>query len=40
MIIGEHNRGTDIDINPCKAKKLTKLRASGKDDAVIIYKPN
>lgn len=36
MIIGEHNRSTDIDVNPCKTKKLTNLRAAGKDDAVIL----
>ena len=36
MIIGEHNRGTDIDVNPCKEKKLTNMRASGKDDSVTL----
>ncbi len=36
MIIGEHNRGQDIDVNPCKEKKLTNMRASGKDDNVIL----
>jgi len=36
MIIGEHNRGQDIDVNPCKEKKLTNLRASGKDENVIL----
>ncbi|MEE8398602.1 MAG: EF-Tu/IF-2/RF-3 family GTPase, partial [Desulfobacterales bacterium] len=36
MIIGEHNRGTDIGVNPCKEKKLTNMRASGKDDAVTL----
>ncbi|SDN89043.1 GTP-binding protein [Desulfonauticus submarinus] len=36
MIIGEHNRANDLDVNPCKAKKLTNLRAAGKDDAVIL----
>ncbi len=35
MIIGEHNRGTDIDVNPCKEKKLTNMRASGKDENVV-----
>ena len=34
MIIGENNRGGDIDVNPLKAKQLTNMRASGKDDAV------
>jgi GTP-binding protein len=35
MIIGEHNRATDIDVNPCKEKKLTNMRASGKDENVV-----
>jgi GTP-binding protein len=36
MIVGEHNRGQDIDVNPCKEKKLTNMRAAGKDDAVLL----
>jgi GTP-binding protein len=36
MIVGEHNRDNDIDINPCKTKKLTNMRASGKDESVIL----
>jgi len=36
MVIGEHNRDTDINVNQCKVKKLTNLRAAGKDDAVIL----
>jgi GTP-binding protein len=36
MIIGEHNRGQDIDVIPCMEKKLTNLRASGKDENVIL----
>ena len=36
MIIGEHSKDLDIDVNPCKAKKLTNMRASGKDDAVTL----
>jgi GTP-binding protein len=39
MIIGEHNRGQDIDVNPCKEKKLTNMRASGKDDNVMLTSP-
>jgi len=34
QIIGEHSRDNDLDVNPCKAKKLTNMRASGTDDAV------
>ena len=36
MIVGENNKGTDIDVNPTKEKKLTNIRASGKDDAVVL----
>ncbi|GAB1409715.1 translational GTPase TypA [Desulfovibrionales bacterium] len=36
MIIGEHNRDNDIDVNPTKEKKLTNLRASGKDEAIVL----
>lgn len=36
MIIGEHNRENDLRVNPCKAKKLTNMRASGSDEAVIL----
>jgi GTP-binding protein len=36
MIVGEHNRRQDIGVNPCKEKKLTNMRAAGKDDNVIL----
>jgi len=36
MLIGEHNRGQDINVNPCKEKKLTNMRAAGKDDNVML----
>jgi GTP-binding protein len=36
MIIGEHNRDNDIDVNACKEKKLTNMRASGKDENVTL----
>ena len=36
MIIGEHNRDNDLNVNPCKTKKLTNMRAAGKDDAVVL----
>ncbi len=36
MIVGEHNRSQDIFVNPCKEKKLSNMRASGKDDNVIL----
>jgi GTP-binding protein len=36
LIIGEHNRGTDINVNPSKEKKLTNMRAAGKDEHVVL----
>ena len=36
MIIGEHNREDDLNVNPCKMKKLSNMRTSGKDDAVTL----
>lgn len=34
MILGENSRDGDMDVNPCKQKKLTNMRASGTDDAI------
>ena len=39
MIIGEHSRGNDLEVNPLKAKQLTNMRASGKDEAVRLTPP-
>ncbi|MEO0392072.1 MAG: translational GTPase TypA [Pseudomonadota bacterium] len=39
MIIGEHTRGTDLDVNVLKGKKLTNVRASGTDEAVRLTPP-
>ncbi|HEV2601166.1 MAG TPA: translational GTPase TypA [Candidatus Babeliales bacterium] len=39
MIIGESSRDHDMDVNPCKAKKMTNMRASGTDDAVKLPPP-
>jgi GTP-binding protein len=36
MVFGEHNRAVDINANPCKEKKLTNIRASGRDENVIL----
>ncbi len=36
MVVGEHNRDNDIDVNPTKEKKLTNMRASGKDENIIL----
>jgi len=35
MIIGEHNKSGDINVNPGKEKKLTNMRASGKDESIV-----
>lgn len=39
MIIGEHNRDNDLEVNPLKGKQLTNVRASGKDEAVKLTPP-
>jgi GTP-binding protein len=39
MVIGEHSRTNDLDVNPLKAKQLTNIRAAGKDDAVMLTPP-
>ncbi|SCA56321.1 GTP-binding protein [Candidatus Terasakiella magnetica] len=39
MIIGEHAKGTDLEVNAMKAKQLTNHRASGKDDAIRLTPP-
>lgn len=36
MIVGEHNRDNDLDVNPCKTKKLTNIRAASRDENVIL----
>ncbi len=39
LILGEHSRESDLDVNPIKEKKLTNVRASGKDDAMLLIPP-
>ncbi len=39
MILGEHSRDSDLDVNPIKEKKLTNIRAAGKDDAMLLVPP-
>ncbi|MCA3442333.1 MAG: translational GTPase TypA [Rhodobacter sp.] len=39
MIIGEHNRDNDLEVNPLKGKQLTNIRASGTDEAVRLTTP-
>lgn len=36
MIVGEHNRENDLDVNICRAKKLTNIRAAGRDENIIL----
>lgn len=36
MVMGEHNQGTDLVVNPIKNKKLTNVRASGTDEALTL----
>ena len=39
MIVGEHSRGNDLEVNPLKTKQLTNIRAAGKDDAIRLTPP-
>jgi GTP-binding protein len=39
MIVGEHNRENDINVNPCKEKKLSNMRAAGRGENVILTPP-
>ena len=39
MVIGENSKDNDLEVNPLKAKQLTNMRASGKDDAIILTPP-
>jgi GTP-binding protein len=39
MIIGEHSKSNDLDVNVLEGKKLTNMRASGKDDAIRLTPP-
>ena len=39
LILGENSRGSDMEVNPIKEKKLTNVRAAGKDDAMLLIPP-
>ncbi|KAG5551994.1 hypothetical protein RHGRI_010171 [Rhododendron griersonianum] len=39
MIVGEHSRDSDLDVNPVRAKELTNIRSAGKDDTVRLSPP-
>jgi GTP-binding protein len=36
MVVGEHNRDNDLNVNICREKKLTNIRAAAKDENVIL----
>ena len=39
MVVGEHARGNNLDVNVCREKKLTNIRAAGKDENTILSPP-
>lgn len=39
MVIGDVAKGDDMEVNPCKGKQLTNMRASGSDDAIMLVPP-
>ncbi|OIO39461.1 MAG: GTP-binding protein TypA [Candidatus Omnitrophica bacterium CG1_02_49_16] len=39
MVIGENSKGENLDISPCKTKKLSNMRSSGSDDALVLTPP-
>ncbi|MBK7584753.1 MAG: translational GTPase TypA [Myxococcales bacterium] len=40
MVIGEHNRANDLDVNVTREKKLTNIRAAGRDENIILSPPH
>jgi GTP-binding protein len=36
MVVGQNSRDEDLDVNVCKAKHLSNMRASGSDDALVL----
>lgn len=39
MVVGKHSLDTDLEVNICKGKKLTNMRASGSDEGIILVPP-
>ncbi|MDE1966463.1 MAG: translational GTPase TypA [Patescibacteria group bacterium] len=39
MVVGDVSKGDDMDVNPCKGKQLTNMRASGSDEAIMLTPP-
>lgn len=36
MVVGEHNRDNDLNVNACKPKKMTNMRASNKNESIVL----
>ena len=39
MIVGDVSKGEDMEVNPCKGKQLTNMRASGSDEHIMLTPP-
>ena len=39
MIVGEHNRDNDLDVNPCKNKEMSNTRSKSADEAIALVTP-
>lgn len=39
MIVGENSKSGDMDVNPCKLKKLTNMRSTGAEEKVMLQPP-
>jgi GTP-binding protein len=39
MVVGNTSKGDEMVVNPCKAKQLTNMRASGTDEAILLVPP-
>jgi GTP-binding protein len=39
MVIGEHSRGSDLEVNPLKGKQLTNIRTTSKEEAIVLTPP-
>jgi GTP-binding protein len=39
MIVGEHSRSNDLEVNPIRGKNLTNVRAAGSDEAIKLVPP-
>ena len=39
MIVGQHARDNDLHVNACREKRLTNIRAAGRDEAAVVSPP-